>query len=180
MTVPPALTHRRTIYSRFSAKQVPDLLQSIFLAELLAPSECIWLVSPWVSDIAVLNNTGGELAAIEPEWPLGPITITSVLLRLLELETTVHLATRDLPYNRRVRQRLQETAESQQLPLKLHIDNELHEKGLLGDGFFLSGSMNFTFSGISLNNESVTLTTLTSEVAENHIAFSNTWGGKIR
>lgn len=179
MAAPFAPAHRRTIYSRFSARQIPDLLQSIFLAELLAPSHCLWLVTPWVSDIEVLDNSGGELAVLEPEWPPGPVTITSVLLRLMDLGTTVHLVTRDVPHNRRVRDRLEEAAKARRLRLLLHAETDLHEKGLLGDGFFLAGSMNFTFNGVSLNNESVTLTTVASEVAENHVAFRKAWGGAM-
>jgi hypothetical protein len=180
MAVPFEPDRRRTIYSRFSSRQIPDLLQSIFVAELLAPSQCLWLVTPWVSDIEVLDNSGGELSVLEPEWPPGPISITSVLLRMMELGTTVHLVTRDVPHNRRVRDRLQEAANARDLRLRLHAETELHEKGLLGDGFFLAGSMNFTFNGVSLNNESVTLTTNAAEVAENHVAFRKAWGGAVR
>jgi phosphatidylserine/phosphatidylglycerophosphate/cardiolipin synthase-like enzyme len=171
---------RRTIYSRFSSRQIPDLLQTVFVAELLAPSRCLWLVSPWVSDIAVLDNSGGELTALEPEWPLGAIPITSVLLRLMELGTTVHLVSRDIPHNRPVRVRLRDAAEARALPFRLHSESDLHEKGLLADDFFIHGSMNFTFNGISVNSESVTLTTDKKELADHQLAFTREWGGAVK
>ena len=48
------------------------------------------------------------------------------------------------------------------------------------DTLFLAGSMNFTFHGISLNNESVTLTTVDSEVAEHQVALRKAWGGILK
>lgn len=39
-------TRSRIIHTRASARQVPDLLQMLFTAELLCPSRCLWLVSP--------------------------------------------------------------------------------------------------------------------------------------
>jgi len=41
----------------------------------------------------------------------------------------------------------------------------LHEKGLITHHFYLRGSMNFTFSGVNLNDESVELTTDQQDVA---------------
>jgi phosphatidylserine/phosphatidylglycerophosphate/cardiolipin synthase-like enzyme len=71
-------------------------------------------------------------------------------------------------------------AEPGSLPLRLHSADELHEKGVLGDGFYLSGSMNFTFSGISLNEEAVHYSVDPAFVAENKILFANRWGGEVR
>ncbi|MNN29548.1 hypothetical protein D3C81_1431590 [compost metagenome] len=52
----------------------------------------------------------------------------------------------------------------------------LHEKGLIGDHFYLNGSMNFTFNGISLNEEMVQLITDHEQIAHNRIAFIEKWG----
>ena len=51
----------RYIYSRFGSRHVADLLQAIFAAEILRPSARMWIVSPWISDIPVLDNTLANL-----------------------------------------------------------------------------------------------------------------------
>jgi hypothetical protein len=40
-----------------------------------------------------------------------------------------------------------------------------HEKGLVSEHFYLRGSMNFTFSGIKINDEHVELTTEPDQIA---------------
>jgi phosphatidylserine/phosphatidylglycerophosphate/cardiolipin synthase-like enzyme len=167
----------RTIYSRASARQVPDLLQTVFVAELLRPSRCLWLVSPWVSDIPVLDNRANGFLALEPLWVRAPIRLSRVLVQLLRQGTTVHVATRPADHNRGFLQRLEEQARAGDLPLFLHQAENLHAKGILGDGFLLAGSMNFTYSGISLNEEAVTFTTDPNEVARTRVELTQRWGG---
>jgi len=170
----------RIIHTRASARQAPDLLQVIFTAELLCPSRCIWLVSPWVSDIPVIDNRTNGFLALEPQWVRARVSLSQVLGKLLELGTTVHIATRPDDHNSAFLDRMRRIAEPDGLPLTVHSAQELHEKGILGDGFYLSGSMNFTFNGISLNEEAIHYSVDASFVAENRILFSNRWGGESR
>jgi hypothetical protein len=170
----------RIIHTRASARQVPDLLQVIFTAELLCPSSCLWLVSPWMSDIPVLDNRTNGLVAFEPNWARAQVAISSVLGKLLESGTTVHVATRPDNHNRAFLDRMRRIAEPDGLPLRLHLAEELHEKGILGDGFYLSGSMNLTFNGISLNEEAVHFNIDPAFVAENRILLASRWGGEVR
>ena len=51
-----------------------------------------------------------------------------------------------------------------------------HEKGILGDGYYLSGSMNITRNGISFNEEVLHLFTEPSVVAANRQLFVKRWG----
>ena len=55
----------RYLHSRLTSRQLPDLLQTILVAELIAPSQCLWLVSPWISDIPVVDNTANTFLALE-------------------------------------------------------------------------------------------------------------------
>jgi hypothetical protein len=170
----------RIIHTRASARQVPDLLQTIFTAELLCPSSCLWLVSPWVSDIPVLDNRTNGFLSFEPQWVRAQVSLSQVLKKLLEVGTTVHVATRPDDHNSAFLDRMRRLAEPDGLPLRLHSLGELHEKGVLADGFYLSGSMNFTFSGISLNEEAVHYSVDPAFVAENRILFAARWGGELR
>ena len=170
----------RIIHTRTSGRHVPDLLQVIFTAELLWPSPCLWLVSPWISDIPVLDNRTNGFLPFEPRWARIQVSLSQVLGKLLEFGTTVHVATRPDDHNTAFLDRMRRLAEPDGLPLRLHSSEELHEKGFLGDGFYLSGSMNFTFKGITLNEEAVHYSADPAFVAENRILFADRWGGEIR
>jgi phosphatidylserine/phosphatidylglycerophosphate/cardiolipin synthase-like enzyme len=174
--VPPS---QRIIHTRASARQVPDLLQAIFVAELVSPSRCLWLVSPWISDIPVIDNRTNAFLALDPLWTRLQISLSQILTRLLELGTMVHVATRPDTRNRSFLDRIRRAADPEGLPLRIHEREELHEKGILGDGFYLSGSMNLTFSGISLNEEAVHYTIEPATVAENRVIFLSRWGGEF-
>ena len=78
----------RYIHTKATARQVPDLLQNIFVAELLSPSSCLWLVSPWVSDIPVIDNRTNGFLSFEPRWVRSLVSLSQVLAKLLELGTT--------------------------------------------------------------------------------------------
>ena len=171
----------RIIHTRASARQLPDLLQiSSFTAELLSPGpHCLWLVSPWVSDIPLIDNRSNGFLSLEPGWARTQVTLSQVLGKLLELGTTVHIATRPDIHNDAFLDRMRRIADPEELAAAAALrPGNSHEKGILGDGFYLSGSMNFTFSGISLNEEAVHYSVDPALVAENRILFTNRWGGE--
>lgn len=176
--MPNEIQSTRYIHSKASARQVPDLLQNVFVAELLCPSSCLWLVSPWVSDIPVIDNRTNGFLAFEPRWVRSQITLSQVLAKLLEFGTTIHIATRPDIHNMAFLDRMRRLAEPERLSLYVHRAEELHEKGILTDGFYLSGSMNFTFNGISLNEELVHFNIDPAIISENRVRFSARWGGK--
>ena len=64
--------------------------------------------------------------------------------------------------------------------LKWTIENSFHAKGLLGADYFLSGSMNLTLSGISVNGEHLVLRTDPAAVAEQAIELESRWEGLLR
>ena len=168
----------RYIHTKATARQVPDLLQNIFVAELLCPSSCLWFVSPWVSDIPVIDNRTNGFLSFEPRWVRAQVSLSQVLAKLLELGTSIHVATRPDVHNDAFLDRMRRLANPDGLALHVHSADELHEKGILADGFYLSGSMNFTFNGISLNEEVVHFTVDPAVIAENRIRFAARWGGE--
>ncbi|MBD2428719.1 phospholipase D-like domain-containing protein DpdK [Phormidium sp. FACHB-1136] len=165
----------RTIHSRFSSRQLPDLLQALLVAELIAPSACLWLVSPWVSDIPIIDNTANTFLALEPSWPRSKIRLTEVLATLSYLGTTVCLATRPDLHNRSFIETLTTLANNNYL--RIHQVEELHTKGMLSDSFFLAGSMNFTFNGITVNEETLIYETALEAISEQKLNFRDRWGG---
>jgi hypothetical protein len=166
----------RILHSRFCYRQLPDLLQTLLVAELIAPSNCLWLVSPWVSDIPIIDNTANTFLALEPSWPRSKIRLVQVLATLTSLGTTVCIATRPDLHNRSFIEMLASLADNDYL--KLHQAEELHTKGMLTDGFFLAGSMNFTFNGITVNEETLIYETDPEIISEQKLTFRSRWGGE--
>lgn len=162
----------RFIHSQSTeTRQIPDLLQAIFVAELAEPSRCLWVVSPWISDIPVIDNSANAFLTLDPSWARGKIRLSQVLSVLVDRGATVRVITRpSIPSNQSFLQRVKGF---------VHITEttDLHEKGILGSQFYLSGSMNFTYLGVTLNEELLHYETTDEVVAEHIIIFTKRWGG---
>src|SRR5438093_10234369 len=81
---------------------VREVLQAIFASELLSPSRCLWIVSPWLRDVPVLDNTTGGFLALCPDLPRSEVRLSRVLRELLGCGTHVVIATRPDSGNRQV------------------------------------------------------------------------------
>ncbi|APB72492.1 hypothetical protein PPYC1_19870 [Paenibacillus polymyxa] len=164
----------RYIYTNAASREIPDLLQSILVAELIRPSRWLFLASPWISDIPVINNRANEFMLLNPEWARKNITFTDVIVELMERGTEFFLETRPVKSNQHFIDNIKRKTTK---PWNnLHQNAVLHRKGLLGDGYFLSGSMNFTNNGITTLEEFVQYTVDPSEVSENRIVWGRSWG----
>jgi hypothetical protein len=169
----------RHIHTRFGPRQVVDLLQSIFAAELIAPGPCLWLVSPWITDIPVLDNRANGFTSVVGDWEGSRVRLSTVLAWLLHRGSTVHVATRPDEVSEDFLERLETLAGSGRARLRVHQTEALHEKGVLGEGFYLSGSMNFTQSGLGFNQEMLYYDTNPGVVAHHRQLFTAWWGGAV-
>lgn len=161
---------------------IADLLQTIFALELAAPSGGLWLVSPWISDIPVIDNRAGDFATmLDPAWGDRWISLSEVLARLITLGTHVVLGVRrEHEYTDAFVSRTQELAGLGAAErLTVSRSNDLHHKGLLTDRCHLGGSMNFTYNGIALLQETVRYTTNQAELAGLRLEYHATWGGTL-
>ena len=175
------MTGRQIFKGRGKAeREAEGLLQTVLLAELISPSEVVWLISPWVSDVSILDNRTGAYAGVDPSWGRRPISLVEVLAALLSNGAGVVIATRPDTHNTRFVQRLESAARSNGCAERLlvHRDDRerLHEKGLLGDDYYVSGSMNFTESGIRLHDEAVKLELDPQAVAQARVHFRQNYG----
>jgi len=165
----------RQLHSSARSIELRELLQSLFVGELVLPSRCLWLVSPWISDIPTIDNGANSFTQLAPDWERGQIALSKVIARLLDSGTTVHIATRDDEHNRSFLSALRSLDRE---ALLIHTSDELHEKGLLCDHFYISGSMNFTLAGIQLNQEVAHLITDPADIAHHKVTFTHRWGGE--
>jgi phosphatidylserine/phosphatidylglycerophosphate/cardiolipin synthase-like enzyme len=161
-------------------REAEGLLQTILLAELVASSEVIWLISPWVTDVSILDNRTGAFAGVEAAWGRRAISLVEVLAALLRKGVGVVVATRPDAHNQRFIQRLESAArtDGRGERLLVHQDDRerLHEKGLLGDDYYVSGSMNFTENGIRLHDEAIKLELDPQAVAHARVHFRQNYG----
>ncbi|WP_432571576.1 phospholipase D-like domain-containing protein DpdK [Kineococcus sp. SYSU DK005] len=153
------------------------LLQALFVAEVLQPSREVWLISPWISDIAVIDNTDGGFSALQPDWTARPVRLSEVLLALLHGGSAVFIEVRPDAHNDAFVQRLRAGAAGTGGEERLHLRTSpvLHEKGLLTDQCLLSGSMNLTYNGVQLLDELVQFDTQAEAIAAAHLSFRARW-----
>jgi phosphatidylserine/phosphatidylglycerophosphate/cardiolipin synthase-like enzyme len=159
--------------SRNSAR---ELLQLVFASELVAPSRCVWLVSPWIRDVPVLDNTTGGFVSLCPEFPRGEVRLSSVLKELMRRGTQIVVATRPEQGNRQIVDALADSTDRLHL-LRVSERPELHAKGIVGDRYALTGSMNLTYNGLEHLTEMLLFQVDRGRVEELRILFRDEYGG---
>lgn len=165
-----------------SATEAADLLAGLFSAELVSPSQCLWLVSPWVSDVELVDNSAGNFDALA-RYGKRKVRLAEILVALADAGGHIVIGTTRDTHNTRFLERLRLLAEDWRVGHKLTIavdsSNQLHTKALTGDDFALAGSMNITFNGIQLREELVDLRTDAAFVAQARMDAFDRFGGVL-
>ncbi len=173
------MTTRQFLQTASDARNgVRELLQTIFAAELLAPSRSLWVVSPWLRDVPILDNTANGFVSLGSRFPASQIRLSLVLAELALRGTQLILATRHEPGNRQVLDALNNLLVPNN-SIIFHERGDLHAKGIVGDSFALLGSMNLTFNGLERLTEMIVFETTRARVEEIRIAFRNEYGGTV-
>lgn len=166
--------------STAGSRSVPqDFLQSLFVSELLSPSERLWLISPWISDIAILDNTARQFCALNPDWPATHIRLSAILFTLVESGSQIVVIANEDIHNQEFLSHMGQHKKRYPEQIFLITQANLHEKGILGDTFTLDGSMNFTFNGVNVNEEHLIYRCDPAIVAERHLTLMNRWGDQL-
>ena len=173
-------TTSRDLHGPTQSGAIRDLFQSLFVAELINPSPKLWLFFAWISDVEILDNSARQFAALEPDWPAAPIRLSQVLQALLSRGVQVRLIIREHGHNEYFTAKLQSLKARYGDLVKWTIEKSFHAKGLLGADYFLSGSMNLTLTGISVNGEHLVLRTDPAAVAEQAIELESRWEGLLK
>lgn len=165
---------RRTIRTTpRKSLRLDDVLATVFAGELLDPSPDLWIVSPWVSDVPVLDNSDQDFDVLLGDGYLGPVTFTAVLGHIAELGSRLHLAIKPDEHNRDFVDRLSRRVLAGQLDV--HHAADVHEKTLCGSNWVVSGSMNFTWRGIEVNEESIVYAVDPQLAAQSRLDFEHRW-----
>lgn len=163
-----------------SASEAAELLAGLFSAELCCPSRCLWLVSPWISDVELLDNSAGSFGELT-RFGKRPVRLAELLVALASAGTRIVVGTTADDHNTRFLERLRLLAEdmrvSHHVSTSIDVSNNLHTKALTGDDFALAGSMNITFNGIQVREELVDLRTDDAYVAQARMDAFDRFGG---
>lgn len=175
-----SVAYTRDLFGPGQTSAIKDLLQSLFVAELLQPSSRLWLAFGWISDIEILDNRTRQFAPIQPDWPASHIRLSQVLRALIERGGHVAVILRDVEHNRSFINRIEQIRQRHSARLLYAVGEDVHKKGIVGDDFLLSGSMNLTYNGITVNDEHLTLRTDPASVQEWRVVMQNNWGGALK
>lgn len=77
--------HYRRIFKshQTGVATIRELLQTMFVGEMLLVGKKIWIVSPWVSNVVLIDNRSGNFDTLNPEWSRREIRLVDVLVALM-------------------------------------------------------------------------------------------------
>jgi len=153
---------------------IQELMQTMFVAEVLQPGGDVWIVSPWISNVVLIDNRSGNFDALNPEWGRREIRLADVLVTLMGHGTRVHIVTRNVSSNDSFRTKISDLASEHDLEelLSIRIHDQLHTKGILLRGSLLMGSMNLTYNGMTINDEWVEFSIDPSDLSRTRLEFA--------
>ena len=153
--------------------RVDPVLTAVMLAELLSPSDELWLVSPWISDVVTIDNSRGDYDALIADASARVYPLSEILALIADAGARLTVVTRPAGHNIPFLDRLRDRAALQRLTVITHPD--VHEKTLCGGSWLLTGSMNFTLRGMQINDEAVTYNVSQAAAARARIDFAHRW-----
>lgn len=142
-------------HANTSPRILQELLQNIFVGEFMAPSKEIWVVSPWISNIDIIQNRHGGFDSINPDWRDTNVRLDDVVLHLLMSGSKVILVANEEKHSDEFFELLKQKSNEKGLGEELTLirRDSLHTKGIFTSAGALTGSMNITYRGVNINDE---------------------------
>lgn len=164
---------RITSSARGGSVQLTNCLHSLFALELMSPSPEVYLISPWISNVPLINNRFGQFRVIIGDSEEDELRLVTILSILADRGSKVHIIYRPHSQTEEFLNLLPSTIEHRK-------STTLHEKGLITKHCYLRGSMNFTYSGVNLNDEEIEFTTDPTDVSYALLEAQQRWEGLAR
>jgi len=166
------MSEDRDLIGPAQSQSIVELIQSLLTLELIQPSKRLWLGSAWISDIPILDNETFQFSSFEPNWSREMILFSSVLLAIAKRGTKITIITRNSEENRNFIEKIKNSSLYKQ-NIEIIIREEFHEKCLLSDDYELFGTMNFTYNGITTNDEHIVYRSNRAKIAERQMTMSS-------
>lgn len=151
-----------------------SILSAALLSELVFPGDSLWVVSSWITDVEIVDNTQGAFDEILGDSPPPVLYLSQMLGLIAAAGAHVHVATRPGRHNEIFLGRLR-AAVTDHSHLHIILDPAVHEKTICGREWLFSGSMNFTITGLGSNEESVTYQVSGREASQAQLDFAERW-----
>ena len=145
----------------------------MFVGELLVIGERVWLISPWISNVVIIDNRSGSYDVLNPEWGRTEIRLVEVLNSLMIRGVQVVVVTCDIEENRAFIKSMKDSVDLHSLEsfLTVKYKEKLHTKGILLAKCLLMGSMNITYNGIEIKDESIQFSVDPEDLAITRLQF---------
>lgn len=160
---------RQVRTSGMTGVRIDGILSTVLVSELMTPSGSMWLVSPWIADLDAVDNTSGAYDTVLADPSSRMYGLAEVLGRLTYLGTGLSVVTRPDTYNDTFIDRLTHQAARERL--RVVREEDVHEKTFCGDHWLMTGSMNFTFRGMTINDELISYHASTAVAATAQVEF---------
>ena len=174
------MMEERDLYGPGQTRAIRDILQSLFVCELVRPSKTLWLFFAWTTDIEIVDNSARQFATLSPDWPSTWIRLSSVIDRLASRGGTINILLREAKHNESFVVKLEQLRGRHGKAIRYCVRPDFHEKGMLGDDYLLDGSMNLTVRGVQVNDEHVALRCAKAVVAQRRIELQSKWEQHLR
>ncbi len=155
------------------SRDIAECLEGLLVYELLNPGKRLLIISPWISDFAALDNRSGRFSVIDASWTATFVLFSGVLRAALQRGTHVRIACGPGDRESEFVARLDRAATLDGTADRLSVtrpprEHRLfsHEKAVVADTWAVYGSMNLTYSGVTMNGELITVTTDAAQVSE--------------
>ena len=167
MSTPKLATSRQLVKTGHDVR-LGQLLSSLFLAEALAPSKWIYIVSPWTRNIDVLDNRSGSLHWLDEDWPMSHVRLLDwvktvirggACVQFVDTESDQEAASVFKEEVALLRRELDTEAPGRLREIKmtgsLQATGGNHLKGIFSERFALTGSMNISTPGLTMHTEHI-------------------------
>jgi phosphatidylserine/phosphatidylglycerophosphate/cardiolipin synthase-like enzyme len=131
--------------------RIDGILATALLAELMTPSPHLWLVSPWIGDVDAIDNRSAAYDAVFPDPSSRIYTLAEVLAGITHAGARLSVVTRPDRFNNNFLTRLERQARTGSV--QAVKEEDVHEKTFCGENWLITGSMNFTYRGMAVNDE---------------------------
>lgn len=160
-------------------QSLKNIYQSIFFAELLAPSRPLWLFSGWISDIAIVDNRARQFQSLCPNWEAREIRLSECLDALCDRGGTIALVLRNEEHNAAFIEAIKKTSGWRAHRIGIALSDLQHAKSMIGQHAMIDGSMNYTYSGITCNGEKIVYRSDESSIHEELIKLDGQWRSRL-
>lgn len=152
----------RIIRSNKQSTILSDSLASLLILEAINPSKEIYIISPWITNSKILDNSNNDYSDLFHLAQGSNINLIDILNTYAFLGSKIKIiCNRNEPSTQEFI-KLVKTRNYENIEFR-YLDRD-HEKGMVTENFYIHGSMNFTFNGIHINGEKVRITTDTHDI----------------